>query len=154
MEFFNTYQRPSFRKGFTLIEMLLSVAVIVAITGISIPIYESFQVRNELDIAAVSIVQSLRRAEALAQSSSGDASWGVHIVSGSVTLFKGSSYATRDATLDEIFTIPTSIVPSGVSDIVFDRLTGFPQSTGTITLTSNRGEARNMTINQKGMVNY
>ena len=140
--------------GFTLIEVMLSVAAIGIIAGISIPIYQSFQVRNDLDIATVEIAQSARRAQTLSQAVDGDTSWGVKIQSGSMTVFKGISYVARDSTFDELFDVPTSITPSGISEVVFAKFTGLPQTTGTITLTSNTNETRNVTINQKGMVSY
>ncbi|OGI26088.1 MAG: hypothetical protein A3J76_04010 [Candidatus Moranbacteria bacterium RBG_13_45_13] len=141
-------------QGFTLLEVLLSVAAIAIIAGISIPIYQSFQVRNDLDIAAVEIAQTLRRAQVLAQAVDGDTSWGAYIQLGNITLFKGTSYVARDTNFDEVFDAPTSITPSGVSEIVFTKFTGLPQTTGTITLTSNANETRNITINAKGMVSY
>lgn len=134
--------------------MLLSISLITIIAGISVPVYQSFQVRNDLDIATTTLAQSLRRAEVLAQAVDGDISWGVSIQSGNITLFKGTSYAARDTALDEVFDVPTSIAPSGVSEIVFAKFTGLPTSTGTITLTSNINETRAITINAKGMVSY
>ena len=141
-------------RAFTLIEVLLSVAAIAAIAGMSAPIYQSFQVRNDLDIAATTMAQSFRRAAVLAEASDGDTSWGVRVQSGSITLFKGASYAARDTTLDEIFAVPTSITPSGTSEIVFAKFTGLPTATGTTTLTSSTNEIRTITINAKGMVSY
>lgn len=141
-------------KGFTLIEIILSLATITAIAGISLPIYQSFQVRNDLDIAAVTIVQSIRRAHVLAHASDGDTSWGVHAQNGSMTLFKGASYATRDTSFDELFDMPTSITASGATEILFAKFSGLPQTTGTLTLTSNTNETRTITINAQGMVSY
>ncbi len=134
--------------------MLLSVAAITIIAGISVPVYQSFQNRNDLDIATVAIAQSVRRAQLLAQAVDGDVSWGVKIQSGSIAVFKGTSYAARDTTFDETFDVPTSITPSGVSEIVFAKFTGLPATTGTTTLTSNINETRTITINAKGMVGY
>lgn len=142
------------RQGFTLIELLLSVSVIMIIAGMSVPIYQSFQVRNDLDIAAVTIAQSLRRAQVQAQAVDSDTNWGVDIRTGSITVFKGVSYATRDTAFDELFDVPTSITPSGASEVVFAKFTGAPQTTGTITLTSNANETRAITINAKGTVDY
>lgn len=140
--------------GFTLIEVLFSVAAIAIIAGISMPIYQSFQVRNDLDIATVTVAQSFRRVQVLSQAVDGDTSWGIKIQSGSITLFKGTSYASRDTTFDEVFDVPTSITPSGISEVVFAKFTGLPQSTGIISLTSNTNETRTITINAKGMVAY
>jgi prepilin-type N-terminal cleavage/methylation domain-containing protein len=141
-------------RGFTLVEVALTIAAISSIAGISIPIYQAFQVRNDLDIATVEIVQTLRRAQLLSQMSDGDMRWGVSIQSGSITLFKGTSYAVRDSNFDEVFDVPISITPSGHAEIVFTKFTGIPQSTGTTTLTSSIYETRNITINAQGIVNY
>lgn len=140
--------------GFTLIEMMLAVAVIGIITGISAPVYQSFQNRNNIDIAAASTAQSLRRAEALATAVDGDDSWGVKIQPGSIILFKGASYEGRDTAFDEIFDVPASIVPSGLAQVVFARFSGIPQETGTITLTNNNADIRTIAINAKGTITY
>lgn len=141
-------------RGFTLLEVLLSVATVAIIAGMGIPIYQSLQVRNDLDIAAVTIVQNFRRAQTLAQAIDGDISWGLYVQSGSITLFQGASYASRDTNFDEVFDVPISIVPSGIQEVVFTKFSGEPQTTGTVTLISNTNEIRNITINAKGMVSY
>lgn len=141
-------------QGFTLLEAMLSVIMIGILVGIFVPIDQLIQVRNDLDIATVTVAQSTRRAQTLSQAVDGDASWGVNIQSGSITIFKGTSYAARDTTFDEVFEVPTSITPSGLSEIVFAKFTGLPTTTGTTTFTSNANETRIITINAKGMVSY
>jgi prepilin-type N-terminal cleavage/methylation domain-containing protein len=151
---YSIFHIPYSNRGFTLIELLLSVAVITIITGMSVPIYQSFQVRNDLDIAGVTTAQSLRRAQVLSQAVDGDTSWGVEIQSGNITVFKGASYSARDTTFDEVTEVPTSITPSGLGEVVFTKFTGLPTSTGTVTLTSSANEIRTITINAKGNVEY
>lgn len=140
--------------GFTLLEVLLSVAIIGILAGLGTPIYQSFQVRNDLDIAGNTIAGSLRRAQVLSQGVDGDTTWGLYVQSGEITLFQGSSYASRDVDFDEVFILPASIIPSGISEIVYNKFTGEPQITGTIILTSNSNETRNITINEKGTITY
>jgi hypothetical protein len=60
----------------------------------------------------------------------------------------------RDQVFDENTSIPTSIVPTGLLDVTFSKVTGMPQIVGTFTLTSQANEIRNVTINEKGMVEY
>ncbi|PKL72750.1 hypothetical protein CVV26_00625 [Candidatus Kuenenbacteria bacterium HGW-Kuenenbacteria-1] len=155
--FFNFLTAKSYQlktsQGFTLLEAMLSVALITIIAGISFPISQSFQNKNNLDVATNEIVQTLRRAQVLSQAINGDISWGMHITIGNITLFKGESYAIRDIAFDEVFEIPTNIIQSGLSEIVFAKFTGFPQTTGIITLTNNN-EARNIIINNKGLIQY
>ncbi len=140
--------------GFTIFEVLLTVAAMAIVAGMGVPIYQSFQVRNDLDIAGTTVAQSFRRAQILAQSQEGDISWGVNVEAGSITLFKGASFASRDTNFDEVFGLPNSITPSGLDEVVFEKFTGLPQSTGTVTLTSSTEEIRNITINEKGTIGY
>lgn len=141
-------------RGFTLIEMLLSVALIGIIAAIGTPIYQSFQVRNDLDIATQTIVQNISRAKILARSMDRNSAWGVKIQTGDVTLFQGSSYNNRDITLDESTAISTSITTSGTLEYVFAKFTGYPSSAATTTLTSQLNETRTITVNTRGSVGY
>ena len=53
---------------------------------------------------------------------------------------------------DELFEVSTTITPTGLKEIVFDKLTGLPGMIGTTTLTSSNNETRIIVINQKGMI--
>lgn len=142
------------QSGFTLVEMMLVVSVVAALGGISAPIYQSFQIKNDLDVVTNNVAQTLKRAQVLSQASDGDAAWGVKAQSGSLVLFKGATFAARDAAYDEIFDIPGTIAPSGVTEFNFAKMTGLPASPGTLILTSSSGDARNVIVNAKGMVAY
>lgn len=141
-------------RGFTLIEVLLSVAIIGILVGLSLPIYQSFQNRNDLDIAAQNVTDTLRRAETYSRAVNGDSQWGVEIQSGAVTLFKGTSFASRNTTYDEAISMSTSISLTGLSEVLFTKVTGAPNTTGSVTLTSSNNDTRTVTINAKGMVDY
>lgn len=140
-------------NGFTLLELLLVIATITILVGFSVPVSARSQVKNDLDIATSTIVQSLRRAEILSKAVDGDIGWGVNIGSGNITLFKGNTYATRDTNFDETTTLQPTITPSGLSEIDFAKFTGLPGSTGTITLTTS-SDTKNITINAKGAIDY
>jgi prepilin-type N-terminal cleavage/methylation domain-containing protein len=144
------------QRGFTLIEMLLSVGLIAALASLSLPIYASFNNRNDLDISTQTLAGMLRRAETYARNVQGDSSWGVKVQAGSAVLFEGDSYATRDSTADETDNIPTTITIGGtVSEVVFTKFTAAPSATGTITLTHTAtNDVRTVTLNAKGMVDY
>jgi prepilin-type N-terminal cleavage/methylation domain-containing protein len=142
------------KTGFTLIEVLLSIALITVLAGVAVPTYYSLFYKNDLDVAKNQVAQSLRRAEVLSSASDGDATWGLKIQSGSVIIFKGLNYTDRDIKYDEAYQISSSIVPSGLLEIVFNKMTGFPQLTGNIVLTSINGETRTITINAKGQIAY
>jgi len=143
-------------KGFTLLEVLLSIAIISGMAAFSIPVYQSFQVKNDLDLAVSKTIQTLGRAQMLSQGVDGDVTWGIKIQTGSITLFKGISFNTRDVSFDEISVISQSITlaPLSLNEIIFNKLSGEPQSQGTITLTSTNNETKTITINAKGFVSY
>lgn len=142
------------QKGFTMIEILLSFAIIGIIGGMTMPMYRTFMIRNDLDVAVSTVAQNLRRAQALAVSSDGDMTWGLHVGVGGILIFKGPSYVLRNDMFDENTSMPTSIVPSGLTEVVFSKVTGIPQATGTFILTSQANEERTITINEKGTIEY
>ena len=141
-------------SGFTLPEVLLSMACLVIIFAMTIPSYNVLQVRNDLDIATLSLVGSLRRAKTLSQAGSGDSGWGVYTATGSILIYKGANYSSRIVSYDETTTISSSIIISGLNDVFFSKMYGIPNITGTTTFTSVKNQTRNVTINAKGMVDY
>ncbi|HKU18843.1 MAG TPA: type II secretion system protein [Candidatus Saccharimonadales bacterium] len=140
--------------GFTLVEMLLSVAIIGMLVGLSIPIYQTFVQRNDLDITAQTVVNMLRRAETYARASNTDNAWSVELQSTTITLFQGTTFASRNTAYDETYSLPGSVTPSGLGEVQFTKFTGIPNTTGTVTLTSNTNDTRTITVNAKGMVDY
>ena len=141
-------------RGFTLIEVLLSVAIISMMVGLSLPLFQSFQNRNEVDLAGQNLASALRRAQVYARGGNGDSQWGVEIQSSSITLFKGATFATRDTAYDETHAIPPTISVSGDGEVIFAKLTGLPDAAGSTTFTSVSTDTRTVSINAKGMVSY
>lgn len=140
--------------GFTLLEVILSFLLISIITVIGIPLYELSATRNELAIAEHTVTHALRRASSLAKASDGDSPWGVFIQPGSITIFQGTGYSTRNVVADELFDVATSITSSGTPEFVFSKFIGSPQITGSVTLTTDAGQIKTISVNAKGMVQY
>jgi prepilin-type N-terminal cleavage/methylation domain-containing protein len=140
--------------GFTLIEVLLSVTLLGMLVGISLPVYETFVRRNDLDLTTQSIASMLRRAETYARAVSTDTAWSVEIQPTAVTLFQGTSFATRNTAFDETVGVPDSVTSGGLAEVQFAKLSAAPNTTGSITLTSTASSTRTVTINSKGMVDY
>lgn len=140
--------------GFTLVEVLLSLSCLVLIVGMVAPAYVQIQNRNDIDTTGSVLVQSYRKAQLQSQSLYGDSAWGVYVATGSILIYKGSSYASRDVTQDENTSIPSPITISGLREVVFAKVSGLPSSVGTTTFTSTNNETRSVYINQKGMLDY
>lgn len=141
-------------RGFTLLEVMLSVAILTLITGLSLPVYETFMRRNDLDLTTQQLAASLRRAGTYARGVNRDSAWSVEVQPTVVTLFQGTNFATRNQIYDEKFAMPASITVSGLSEIQFAKLSAAPNTTGSITLTSSTNATRTITINAKGMVEH
>ncbi len=144
------------QHGFTLIELLLSLAIVGILTAYSLPVVTRIQTKNDLDTAKTSFVQSLRRAEILSQSVDGDSAWGVKAQSGSITVFKGINFVSRDVTFDEVYAMPATITATGLTEIDLAKFTGYPTASGSTILTSSitPTDTVTITVNSKGMVSY
>lgn len=140
--------------GFTLIEVVISLACLALILGVSVPAYDALQVRNDLGNTTAALVSNLRRAQVLARAANGDTSWGVYIATGSILIYKGSGYNMRDTLYDENTSISPTILVSGLLDVNFTKVHGLPNIAGTTTLTSVRNETRTIIINKKGTINH
>jgi len=142
------------KKGFTLLEVILTITLIFLIASIGAPILRNAQIKNDLDVAINTTVQSLRRVQFLARAVDGDISWGVRINTGEIIVFRGTNFLTRNTAFDEVFKISDTISLSGINEIVFSKFTGEPQIFGSITFTSIDNEVRIINLNQKGTINY
>lgn len=141
-------------SGFSIIEILLSVALIGLLAGIAVPLLQSFGVKNDLDLALTTIAQTLRRAQALAQGVSGDAGWGVAVGTSTITLFHGSDFAVRNPDFDEVFDLSSALAATGTTQFAFQRLTGEPTTSGTLILNAASNKFGTLTVNEKGMIRF
>lgn len=140
------------RNGFSLIEVLLSIALIGILAGLSLPVYTGYVTRNDTQIAAVTLAQAYRHAQSLARSGKHDTAWGVHGENGSITVFTGSDYTTRNTDYDEKTEISSAIGFSGTDTVIFEKFTGTPDTTANVTLSSVQGGTKTVSLNEKGMV--
>ncbi len=150
------WSNPSIKSGagFTLTEILLVVSLIVILAAFTVPVYQSFQVKTDLDIAATTLAQSLRRAGLLSRGAKGDSSWGIKTFPSNFILFKGANYSLRDPAFDEQSDLPGSLSLSGLDEVVFSKLAGEPNQTGSFTVTASTGDVKNISLNSKGAVSY
>lgn len=128
------------RPAFGLLEMLLVIGILSAVTSFTVPMYREYQIRSDLDHAAQLATQGLSRAKLLSQSGEQDSEWGFYIPSG--TLYKGTGYAERDQRFDEVFPMPSTIAISGIFDVSYSRIDGKPSTTGSITLRALNNDER------------
>ncbi len=128
-------------RGFTLIELIIVLAIIAVLGALSIPFIQSFQATSSLQTNADDIRQTFRRAQQLAVSGAHSDAWGVYVdvVGNSITLFKGSSYASRDTIFDltTTFSDAFSLSNNFSDEVIFSQFSGTPQQFGTATITDS-----------------
>lgn len=141
----------SHKKGFTLVELLLTVAIVSVLGGVLFPLSYSFFQAQLLDETREGIAGTLRYAGSLAIAGKRDAQFGVKILPDSYVMFEGDSYAARTAGEDLSFPLPSSITITGPDEIVFSEGTGVPSESGAIGLTMGAREVF-VYVGEKGTV--
>jgi len=144
------------KKGFTLIEMVLVIAIIGLLGALTVPLYQSFQVVTNRQSITSELVASLRRAKLKAIAADSDSSWGVAIgANQKITIFKGADFQNRDQNFDEVADIPANVsIESTISQIIFSKESGIPDTSGPVTLRDATGQSQDLTITPQGTVDY
>ncbi len=125
------------KRAFTIIEVLISIAILALLLGISMTIFQAMTKQQSLDRDVETAGSYLLRARNQTITGEDGLQYGVHFASTSVTLFKGTTY--NSATTSNIvsnFRNPTYMhsinLTGGVYDVYFKKLSGAPSATGTI----------------------
>jgi len=155
------YSRPTYRenlRGFTLIEIIVVISIAMLVTVIAYTSFSNLNRSQALDKELLSVVSILNEARSLTLSSKNDSQYGVHFEVDKVVLFTGSVYTSGASTnistnLNPAVSI-TAIALGGGSDVVFQRLSGNANQTGTVTLTlkASPGTSRTVTIFATGII--
>ncbi|QQS15464.1 MAG: prepilin-type N-terminal cleavage/methylation domain-containing protein [Candidatus Moraniibacteriota bacterium] len=151
-QIFNIRYPKSSSQGFTIIELLLVVAIFFAVAGFAPAFYNRFFLQDAVVEAADRIAGSLRNAQGFSLAGKGSLPWGVALNGNAVVLFQGNSFATRNTALDRQIALPSSVSISGLSETVFARVSGMPTAPLTISLTASGGVSRSVLMNSLGVV--
>ncbi len=138
------------RKGFTIIESLIGIAIIAIIATIFVSLFGSFRGTSELTEVHTTIVGMLEDARARTLAAESNSAHGVHFETARAVLFRGNSY-NASASSNEPYLLPGTVTISTISlggpaDVVFTRLVGTTTASGTITLQSVSDVTRTRTI--------
>ncbi|MFH1443993.1 MAG: hypothetical protein ABIG34_01215 [Candidatus Peregrinibacteria bacterium] len=139
-------------KGFTAVEMLLTLGIIAVTAGASVPLYRTYQLRSDLDIAVEQAKHALERAQVLARAGQNDSMWGFATVQ--AILFQGEAFAIREPDADELYVLPATVRVSGLLEVVFQRVTGEPLMSGDIIYEAGNGEQRIITVTPEGPITF
>ncbi|MCK4454302.1 type II secretion system protein [Candidatus Parcubacteria bacterium] len=148
-------------KGFTLIEVLVAIAIIVILCSAAVNSYFSFRSQSDLNTNAQMILNALTLAQSKTLASEGASSYGVHFEQEKCVLFKGDTYnpaASDNKIYNFSSRLEIPILDSGLdlneggSEAVFARLTGNTSHFGTvkIQLKNNSEKYRIIKIESSG----
>jgi prepilin-type N-terminal cleavage/methylation domain-containing protein len=142
-------------SGFTLVELLIVIAIFIIIYGLAVQAFSLFRKEGELSNSAEEILNILRLAQSRTLASEGASQYGVYFDTTpnhqQYTLFKGSSYVSRNPPSDEVREIPKSVdlyevSLGGSQEVVFDRLVGDTKNFGKISLRLKSDNSKTKTI--------
>ncbi|MDD5040218.1 MAG: type II secretion system protein [Patescibacteria group bacterium] len=139
--------------AFTLVEVLVVIAILGMIVGLAIPFYQSFQSDSEVDNRTAEIVQALRHAQVRAMASEALSAWGVYFATHEYVTFRGAVYSPADPMNERVeVDQPLSITTGAGSAVVFSPVAGTATGAGAIVIESSTGASRTITINGIGVV--
>ncbi len=144
-----------YEKGITIVELLVVIAVLGIIFSITLPQFSKIRENQVLKNGVTEILSSISKARSQTLSSLQSSEYGVHFQPDKVIIFKGVVFdvgATNNETIDIISpaTISSIVIDGGGSDIYFNRLSGSPSKTGTVTV-SSANYSKIITISATGM---
>lgn len=143
------------KRGFSLPEILITVAILLILAAVSVPLYGNFQAHGTLEAASARLLQDVRIAQSRAVAGEGDAAAGVHFEADRYVLFRGNDFGENpsfdeEVVLDESLALTKTFT---ADDVVFSRGRGLPSATGTIMLFDAVGtNTREILINEIGGV--
>jgi len=157
-----SFQSRRRRAGFTLIETLIVATLGIILAGAIFIGLTSQNANQDLDLAATSLVSSLRNAQERSRGQEASTSWGIYLDNPAgardyYALFSGSSFISATSTVYLPLTVEFSDPASGANkEIVFSKLTGLPTAAATVILrlVSDSLTSRTITVNSNGSVSY
>ena len=149
----NKNTMPKLVSGFTLIEVLIVLAIITMLVSMSISSFSVVGGNEALETSIVSTISILNEARSMAISSKDASGYGVRIFNDRLVSFK-NSYGTlnREFILPNLVSISTS---TGIgNDIIFSNVSGITSASGTITVInlSDTSKTGSVKIYQTGII--
>lgn len=138
-------RRSHSTSGFSLLELLLVVAVLAILGGIGSSYYFNVVKNIEMSTAAAGVISDLKHAQNSAMAGETGVRWGVHFVNGTDDYYQvfstPTNFASASTTITSIIYLPQQVTfanPSegSTKDVLFERITGVVAST-TVTLASS-----------------
>ncbi len=156
-------------EGFTMIELLVSLAILVVLGAIAIPSLVSLLKTPQLDDTAQEVINILRVAQNKTLASENNSQYGIYFNTATspdqYILFKGANYASRDTSYDKIYSVGSNVEFSQINttnasgnanQVVFDRLTGSTANAGNISLDfqDDHSQSKIIYVDNSGVIGF
>jgi prepilin-type N-terminal cleavage/methylation domain-containing protein len=156
--------KDNMQKGFTLVELLISIAIIATVSVIGLVNLTGHREKLAVDLETEKIVSYLRATRDKAIAGEGNSSWGVRFVNNSSDddvyyLFQGLSFSSSSIVETRYLSKKTQLLvpPVGsTTDIIFAKGTGYPNASTTLSIQSRTRPqfTGTISINSLGQINY
>lgn len=138
------------KQGFTLVELLVSISIIMLLVAIGVPSYKIMRNSVALSGESEEIVNALRTAQNRAMTSQDGTVWGVHFEASSFTVF-GDDWTTPIAPTTYQLDSNLEILSATPLTVTFERLTG-TSSENTIVVGFSGGKQKTIEIKNSGRI--
>lgn len=149
----NSTRNQKFTTGFTLIELVVALGIVVVIFGLGTFVSMDLYRAHVFTAEKTTLLTLLQKARSQAQHHIGGMAHGVSVTESAYILFSGPSYALRNTSKDIPFPTSPSIQKSGLSEIIFAPLTAQVSSPGSMTLTSD-SHSVTLSVNSEGQIDW
>jgi prepilin-type N-terminal cleavage/methylation domain-containing protein len=153
--------------GFTLVEILIVIAVFSVLVALVAPVMPKSLTTNDLESSAASATDALRQAQGNVLTGREYRRWGVHFQADRFVLFGGAAYDSGAA--DNVVTVLSGQVRisavalggtcdvargAGDCDVHYAQIEGVPTEAGTVTFTDAYGGTKTVTVGIAGMTSF
>lgn len=144
------------KKGFTVVELLIVVALIIIMAVLAVPVYSNFQSTTQLNDETIQLVQTLRVARQRSLAGLNSYNHGVKLENDNYILYQGVSYQLRDGLYDRKIKLNNSLnlvwqLGNNLDDINFTS-NGVANTTGTISINHAINGTFTINLNSLGLV--
>ncbi|HSW96878.1 MAG TPA: DUF2341 domain-containing protein [Candidatus Saccharimonadales bacterium] len=142
----------NFQTGFTFVELIIVIAITLLIGITAVPFYSRFFNQTAVANTTTQLIAELRKAQTYSMTGKRGGQWGVTYTNSSIILFQGSTYASRNAAFDETFSIDPNVSITGFTELAFNRMTGTPSASQSITISGIGGNSQTVAVSTQGVI--
>lgn len=146
-------------KGFTLVEILISLAILAVVLTVALHAILSFRAVSDLNATGEQVASFLSEARNKTLASKSDTQYGIRFNLDRCVFFSGAVFASstpgnKEYVFPRDVEISSIALAGGSKDTVFDRLTGETAGSGAITvrIKADTSRTRTVSISSTGLV--